>query len=278
MLTLTILIENTSYRDDLLSTKGLSILLEDGDERVLFDTGTDGAFLKNAETLGIPLENIEHVALSHGHFDHAGGIPALCDLFANSAQRPTLTCHPDCFIERYSGKLTGGRPVLIKKLDAGLDEATVRANFVMCDSKEPQHIGSKFLFLGEIPRKPSFKGGGAFGIVKQGENYIDDFLYDDTGIVWKGKEGLVIITGCSHSGICNIVERAQDVTGEKKIAAIVGGLHLRAASIGHVYEVRNFFQRVGIQESYACHCTGKWGKLWLPNNKRITTGDVLQFQ
>lgn len=278
MLTLTVLIENISRRDDLIPAKGLSLLLEDGAERVLLDTGTDGAFLKNAETLGISLKDIEHVALSHGHYDHAGGIPALCELVADQKQLPTLTCHPDCFIERHVGKIAGGSPVLIRKLDAGLNEAAVRANFVMHDSKEPQKIGSKFLFLGEIPRNPAFKGGGSFGIAKHNGNFTNDFLYDDTGIVWKGREGLVIITGCSHSGICNIIERAQKLTGEKRIAAIVGGLHLRTAPIPQLYQIRKFFQHTGVQRSYACHCTGKWGTFWIPKNTPITTGDVLKFQ
>ncbi|SIN78971.1 MBL fold metallo-hydrolase [Halodesulfovibrio marinisediminis] len=278
MLTLTVLIENISLRDNLIPTKGLSILLEDGDERLLLDTGTDGAFLKNAKALGISLNDIDQIALSHGHYDHAGGIPALCELFADRAQQPTLTCHPDCFIERHLGKLTGGQPVLVRKLDAGLDEGTVRKCFNVYETKEPQPIGSKFLFLGEIPRNSNFKGCGAFGIAKHEGKFVDDFLYDDTGIVWKGQDGLVIITGCSHSGICNIIERAQEVTGEKRIAAIVGGLHLHAASIPHLYQIRRFFKQVGVQRSHACHCTGKWGALWLPDNKPITTGDVLTFK
>lgn len=278
MLTLTVLIENNSLRDDLIPTKGLSILLEDNDERLLLDTGTDGAFLKNAKALGISIKDIDQIALSHGHYDHAGGIPALFELFADRNLQPTLTCHPDCFVERYLGKITGGHPVFIKKLDAGLNELVVRKHFKLNTTKEPQQIGSKFLFLGEIPRNPKFKGGGAFGIAKQQGKFVEDFLYDDSGVVWQGQKGLVIITGCSHSGICNIITRAQEVTGEKRIAAIIGGLHLRTASIPHLYEVRRFFKQVGVRHSHACHCTGKWGSLWLPNNKPIKTGDVLTFE
>jgi len=278
MFTLTVLIENISKRDDLIPAKGLSILLEDGEKRVLLDTGTGGDFLKNARTLGIQLDTIDQVVLSHGHYDHAGGIPALGELVSAQHHRPTLTCHPDCFIERHFGRITNGKPLCIRKLDAGLHEDEIRETFIVQDSKEPVLIEDKFLFLGEIPRSPNFKGGGAFGIARHDGAYVDDFLYDDTGIVWKGRDGLVIITGCSHSGICNVITRAQEVTGEKRIAAIVGGLHLHAAPVSQLMQIRNFFNKVKVQRSFACHCTGKWGAAWLPRNTAITTGDVLTFE
>lgn len=278
MLTLTVLIENNSNRDDLIPAKGLSLLLEDGEDKVLLDTGTGSDFLRNAETLGIQLSNIDHVVLSHGHYDHAGGIPALGNLVSSRQNRPTLTCHPDCFIERHVGKITNGKPVCIRKLDAGLNEHDVREKFLVRESKDPLLIENKFLFLGEIPRNSHFKGGGAFGIARHNGRFVEDFLYDDTGVVWKGKDGLVIITGCSHSGICNIITRAQEVTGEKRIAAIVGGLHLRTAPIPQLYQIRNFFKKAKVQKSFACHCTGRWGRLWLPNNTAIATGDTLTFE
>lgn len=278
MLTITVLVENISHRNDLIPSKALSLLLEDGDEKLLLDTGADAAFLKNAETLGIQLENIKQVALSHGHYDHAGGIPALMKVHEGQKERPILTCHPDCFIERYVGKrIKGAHPILLRKLDAGLEENKVRKHFIVQDSKEPQRIGTKFLFLGEISRSPEFLGGGAFGIAKHGTRFVDDYLRDDTAIVWKGAEGLVIITGCSHSGICNIIQKAQEVIGEKRIAGIVGGLHLRAAGIPHLFQIRNFFKNTGVARSHACHCTGSLGGLWLPNNVPVTTGDIIIF-
>lgn len=277
MLELTVLVENKSRRDDLVSANGLSFLLEDGDERILFDTGPDASFLANAGTLGVALESISNVVLSHGHYDHAGGIPALASVLEKAEVRPNLICHPDWTVERYVGTAVAGRQMNFKKLDAGLDTVSIRNSFNLIESKEPYKIGSRFTFLGEIPRSKRFKGGGPFGVVKEGATYKDDYLYDDTGIVWEGEEGLVIITGCSHSGICNVIERAQAVTGVKDIAAIVGGLHLRTASVAHLYEVRRFFTKMNVKRSFACHCTGKWGAAWLPDNQAIYTGSKVTF-
>lgn len=278
MLKITVLVENISRSEELLPAKGLSLLLEDDNDRILFDTGPDGIFLENAEKLGCSLHDIPHVVLSHGHYDHAGGIPALSALLERSGVRPNLYCHPDWSIERYIGVSAVGKRMNFRKLDAGLDVDAVRAGFNLIESKEPYKIGSKFTFLGEIPRSEKFRGGGAFGVVKNGDTYSDDLIYDDTAVVWEGKEGLVIITGCSHSGICNVIEKAQAVTGVSTISAIVGGLHLHSASVMHVREVNKFFKEVGVQSSYACHCTGRWGAAWLPNNHPVSTGSRLEFR
>ena len=277
MLELTVLVENKSGRDDLFPANGLSFLFEDGDERILFDTGPDETFLTNAKILGVSLEDITNVVLSHGHYDHAGGIPALASFLEKAEVRPNLICHPDWMVERYVGTSVVGKQMNFKKLDAGLDMASVSSCFNLIESREPYKIGSRFTFLGEIPRSKKFKGGGPFGVVKDGDTYKDDYLYDDTGIVWEGEEGLVIITGCSHSGICNVIEKAQAVTGVKNIAAIVGGLHLRTASVAHLYEVRSFLKKMNVKRSFACHCTGKWGIAWLPDNQTICTGSKITF-
>ena len=214
---------------------GLSYVV-DFDSRVLFDTGQSDLFLSNAAIMQVDLQAIETVALSHGHYDHGNGLKYL--------NGKTLVCHPDVFLNRFSGKQ-------LKYAGINIDKQKVIKNFDLRMSKEPYWLSDKMLFLGEIPRKFGFEKSETHFYLKSGES---DLLLDDSAIVVKMNQGLFVISGCSHSGICNIIEYAKEVTNEDRVFGVIGGFHLKHNN-RQTKETVKYFKQNNIQIVMPSHCT-----------------------
>lgn len=231
---LTVLNDNTAGRR-CSAEFGLSFLLEE-DKKVLFDLGPSDVFIRNAKILGISLEDIDCIVLSHGHWDHGNGLKYI--------KNKKLICHPDCFIERYikTDDASIGLPLT-------LEEA--KENFELILTKGPYKISQNIVFLGEIPRKSSFESTKT-PFYKDGKK--DDFVMDDSAIAITSQKGLIIITGCSHAGICNIAEYAKEVTGLRKIFAVIGGFHLKYAD-KITDKTIEYFKKEKIEKIYPSHCT-----------------------
>lgn len=276
-LQITVLFENTkdnaphANRTKLQAGFGLSLLLDDGDTRLVFDTGPGPQYLQNAVYLNENMQNISHVVLSHGHYDHAGGLP---HLRGTTKQQCSLICHPAVFTKRYAGFRLGNKILCGKALHANLDRAQLESDFSLCCSSTPQAIGRRFIFAGEIPRSRPTK---ACGLLKKNNIYTPDYVQDDSALLWQGPKGLVVITGCAHSGICEIIQYAQKITGGSNIVAVVGGFHLRYASLVALYKIQKFFNQKNIEHVYGCHCTGPWGRLWIPHAQNLRTGQRIML-
>jgi len=254
-LSLTVLVDNTAPTDsDLRGEEGLSFLLETGGKKILFDTGLSGLFLMNAEKMGIGLRDLDFLVLSHGHRDHTGGLATLARHLAGTAPDgkppgvPRLIAHPRCFWQKEkNGKENGSE----------MGEAEVRRHFPVDLYAEPLWITDDLVFLGEIPRRFAFeKGEPAKRIVRRPDGTIEpDDLLDDTALAFRSAEGIVIITGCSHAGICNITEYARGVCGERKVAGIIGGLHLLSPDTKQLAKTGKYLNRLHINALRTCHCT-----------------------
>lgn len=269
---LTVLVDNNTLIDRyFLGEPGLCYLIEEGGRKILFDSGYSDVFIRNAHKMKIRLTDIDAVVISHGHSDHTGGLPHLMTMFTEeelegrSVSRPELICHPDTFMTKLTREgYDIGSPVKEDKLSM---------HFSMRLTRDPLWITESLVFLGEVPRLNSFESQRPIG--------RDDYVMDDSAIAWKSDAGLVIITGCSHSGICNIAERAKAVCGEDRIRAIIGGFHLLNPSKEQLEGTLQCLAESKPEKVYAGHCTDLKSKLALAkhlNIKEVGVGLILNYE
>jgi 7,8-dihydropterin-6-yl-methyl-4-(beta-D-ribofuranosyl)aminobenzene 5'-phosphate synthase len=170
---------------------------------------------------------------------------------------PDLIAHSRCFYPRPKSPLPN--------IGSFLSEADVRRQFKVNLSDKPLWITEDLVFLGEIPRKFSFEwtDPGTRKIALPEGSMEPDLLLDDSAISFHSDEGLVIMTGCSHAGICNITEYAREVCGELKVVDIIGGLHLLSPGPERIKETGTYLRNLHLKDLHACHCTSLLAKLAL---------------
>lgn len=238
---LTVLADNYSYiNKKLCGEPGFSLYIEDEDEKILFDTGYSDLFLRNAEKLGIDLSEVTKVVFSHGHDDHTGGLTALIPVLKKGV---TIITHPETFSEKLRGDTQIGSIYRAEDLSE---------KFEMSLSKTPQKVSNNITFLGEIPSLSSFEMRKQFDMKVSERGLVPDFVDEDSAIVYEKENGIYIITGCSHAGICNICSYAMELFN-KRIIAVFGGLHLKTVD-DRLSKTIDFFKKMGIKELYPCHC------------------------
>lgn len=261
-LTIKVLLENRhgiGVAKSLQAKAGLSLLIQDGLTTILFDTGPDSSFLQNAAQMGLDLSSLTATVLSHGHYDHCGGVEWLPD---NSR----IICHPQIANERHSAVKFFGYTKKIKKLSLDIDYSRHRMEY----SSTPLHISDRFMWSGKI----AMAEPKAYGVIS-GQHTTLDYVTDEGVLIYKSDRGLVIITGCGHRGIINIVRYCQKITGINHIHALLGGFHLRCASPHVLWQVRKFIDQQKPEKIMGCHCTGIWGRLWLSKVMAPATGDTI---
>lgn len=264
MLKMTVLVENRLSPRAVAGIRpraGLSILLDDGDRRILFDTGPDDTFIHNARLMQEPLSNLDAVILSHGHYDHCGGTSGL---YAGTR----IVCHPGIAQERYACIRLPARAIPLRKLSLPLDFS--RLDLVA--DKNPRQLGTRFVWTGEIPVKQPV----VYGLTDVNAG-TPDYICDEGALIWRSSRGLVIITGCGHRGLENIVRHCIAITQETRLYALIGGFHLRAASPLKLINLKRFLRSVAPDIIMGCHCTGPWGRLWLRDKYALSCGDVFTF-
>lgn len=260
-ITISVLLENrlhSSAKKLLHAKAGLSLFIQDENDSILFDTGPDDSFRHNAALMGIDLTNLTAAVLSHGHYDHCGGVPWL-------PEKCRIICHPLVTSERYSAIRFSGYTARIKKLSLNNDYSRYHMEY----SSTPLRIGERFMWSGEIPvARPH-----AYGVIG-GKNSTVDYVKDEGVLIYKSDRGLVIFIGCGHRGLSDIVRHCQRITGINHVHALFGGFHLRSASPRKLWAIRQFLHDLKPDKIMGCHCTGKWGNLWLPEAITPSTGDV----
>jgi 7,8-dihydropterin-6-yl-methyl-4-(beta-D-ribofuranosyl)aminobenzene 5'-phosphate synthase len=281
VLTLTVLVDNTTLTDlDFCGEAGLSFFIETTGKKILFDTGLSGLFLTNAAMMGICLRDLDYLILSHGHIDHTGGLAALTRPLTGPIpegspfRMPKLIAHPRCFYPKEKLPLQNNGSIL--------DEAEVRRQFPVNLSREPVWITEDLVFLGEIPRKFAFEhtDPGKRRIYLPDGRMEPDHLLDDSALAFRSGAGLVIITGCSHAGICNITEYARNVCAESRVVDIIGGLHLLKPSEEQMQETIFYLREIGLVALHACHCTSLESKISLSGScpiQEVGTGMKLEW-
>ncbi len=249
---LTVLSDNNTLIDRyLLGEPGFSCLVEAEGKRFLLDTGYFGVFARNAELMGLSWRDVDGVILSHCHDDHTKGLSA----FFTEGPRPLLVAHPDLFRRLEAHGLYIGCPYSRAKLERYFDLRL---------SAEPLALTENLFYLGAIPR---IFPGQEDQALRQGEKGPDR-TPDDTALAYRGREGVYVITGCSHSGISNILEQAKKVTGMSRVMGVIGGFHLRELDDRSMWAIE-YLKREDIPHLYPCHCTALSVKVAMGNEMHI---------
>ena len=257
---LTVLVDNNTLIDRyFLAEPGLSLLIEDKDTQVLFDTGYSDLFLRNAEKMGKDLSRLDYLVISHSHLDHTWGLDPFIRYLTELAiedrphTRPELVGHPGIFTSAGMDKIPEFGSLMAR-------DKTAR-HLPLKLSREPVWLSERLVFLGEIPRENEFEGNTAFGH-KEGEE-APDLVADDSALAYRTDQGLVVITGCAHAGICNTITYAQKVCEEERIADVIGGFHLLDPPMVQIKMTVDFFRRISPSAVHACHCTDLNSKIAL---------------
>lgn len=265
---LTVLLDNNTFIDRYFyGEPGVSYLVEEKNIKILFDVGYSDAFIKNAQKMNISLFDVDFIVLSHGHIDHTGGLEPLVKYYLETAiekiphKTPTIIAHPLAFATKKMEDF--------EDIGSLMPENKLSFHFKLNTSKAPLWLSDDLVFLGEIPRKNDFEAQKPMG--KRVINNVteEDDLSDDSAMVYKSLQGLIIITGCSHSGICNIVEYAKTVCREKRIVDIIGGFHLLQPGDVQLQKTLEYMKQLKPAAVHACHCTDLKSKIALSGIVRL---------
>jgi 7,8-dihydropterin-6-yl-methyl-4-(beta-D-ribofuranosyl)aminobenzene 5'-phosphate synthase len=251
---ITVLCENTVQGLGLLGEHGFSAFIETPGQNILFDTGQGFSIIQNALRLQKDLRSVSKVVLSHGHLDHVGGLLA----FLAVKGACTVAAHPDIFNERFWLMPAGEgdeKPVSIGMPWPRAYLTTRGAKFEWY--KEFSEVAPNVFVTGEVPRKTLFElGSPKFVVDREGGWTLDPFS-DDFSMVLKTSQGLVVVLGCAHAGIVNILNHAVERTGVNRIYAVLGGTHLGLSPEPQFDPTLQALKDFDIQILAVSHCTGQ---------------------
>jgi len=247
---LKVLSENTAASEDFGCEHGLSLYAETNQHRLLFDTGASGLFAENAEKLGVNLSAVDIAVLSHGHYDHGGGLKT----FLGKNERAKVYVQERAFEPHYSNRAGGIKAYI------GLELALLpNERFVFCGQR--QKIDGELDLFSEVREITPVPSGNAELYRKAGEAFLpDDFAHEQNLVIWQNKRA-VLIAGCAHRGILNIVRQFASDHGRFP-DLVIGGFHLHSRGSGKTEfpEAVDALARELLQtgaQYYTCHCTGQ---------------------
>lgn len=252
MIKIRLLSENYARRRNMMAEHGLAIWIEKDNKKILFDTGQSNIFSLNAEQAGVDISKADMAVLSHGHYDHTGGVPEFCRI-NNCAP---VYIHPGAFQERYYGQGIAARNIGIPWSKQGIGEADIFSGRLII-SKGPLNINGSIVISGEIPSTVPFEDVPQNFYIEDGNgNLSRDMIIDEQMLLVKGSAGVYIFVGCSHAGIINCIKYAQKLCPNEKIAGVIGGMHLEGASDIRLQMTIQHFLDFDIQTVIPLHCTG----------------------
>ena len=245
---ITILVDN--YAEKGLSAEhGLSLWIEAGSRRILLDTGQGGALAPNAEKLGIDLSMTDSLVLSHGHYDHTGGV----SWAIRNASEMEVFCHPAAVLPRYGMREGQSKPL-------GMTGESLWALESLFSRRNHWIQGVRVLFpgiglTGYIPRQTDYEDtGGAFFL--DPELSRPDPIDDDLALWINTPEGLIVCVGCCHAGLINTLNHALLQSGASKLKAVIGGYHLLNADGRRLERTVADLKVLSPELIVPCHCTG----------------------
>jgi 7,8-dihydropterin-6-yl-methyl-4-(beta-D-ribofuranosyl)aminobenzene 5'-phosphate synthase len=243
---ITVLIDNKTSRADLNAEHGLSLWIEYGEKRILFDTGQSDTLIRNAEKLGIDLAQTDAIVISHGHYDHTGGLSAVLDI----AAKAKIYLHPAAIERKFSRKTSEVKSI-------GMSDSAkkaIKGRHVIWTAT-PAQLFPGMAVTGQVPRTNNFENvGGAF-FLDENHQKADELL-DDQALFIESARGLIVVLGCAHAGVVNTLNYAAELTSQSHVYAIIGGTHLLNAFPDRIERTIKEIQRYEAQQVCPAHCTG----------------------
>lgn len=228
---------------------GLSLWIETAGHKILFDTGRGEAMLHNAETLGIDLGQADSIVLSHGHYDHTGNVAQAL----SRARRARLYLHQDALLSRFS---IHDMPKQIGMSEAAQEAVRALSHLRRIWVSLPTELSESVMLTGPVPRLSEYEDtGGPFFLDEAGK--LTDVIADDLSFWVRTRAGLVVCLGCCHAGIINTLRYAVEISGEPRILAVIGGMHLSHTSPDRLDRTVEALKAYGVSYLCPCHCTGE---------------------
>lgn len=258
---LKVLVDNNTFIDQYyFGEPAWCCYIEDEGRKILLDTGYSDIFLKNADLMGIDLSGLSTLVISHGHNDHTWGMPYLFDRFDTSEL--LVIAAPDCFA-----------PKRFENMDIGshFSEALIAEKAHLLITDIPYDITENLVFLGSIPDIFDFEKRLVIGEKQIGGRWVEDTNTEDSALALKTDKGLIIITACSHSGICNITEYAKEVCGDERIRGIIGGFHLFDVD-QKLEKTTEYLAAQNPEFIYPAHCVSLAAKIYM--SRSLPVGEV----
>lgn len=255
---MTIVVDNKGD-GELVTEHGYCLHIRTPEGNVLLDTGQKDALLPNCEALGIDLANVSALVLSHGHYDHTGGVAEVI----RRNREVEVYLHAAAFHPRYS--LDGEKPNIVKMplkaMEAVMQHDDLRVHWLTRPLSPMTGVG----ITGPVSRTCEFEDtGGQFFLDPAGREV--DSIKDDVSVWLHGSEGLVVCLGCCHAGLINTLDYITSRTGEKRIATIIGGMHLLHAGTERLEKTVEGLKNFEIGRIVACHCSGDEAVKYLSEN------------
>ena len=261
-----VLVENRTSSPDLACEHGLSLFLETNKHKILFDMGGSTAFLENAKKMGVDLSLVDIAILSHGHSDHGGGLPAFLDF----NKRAKIYIHEKAAEGHYARRSN-------EKIAAiGISPQVIEGPKVVC-TKGDWQVDDGILLFSTVEKRRLCSTANDVLLAKQDDEYVKDSFEHEQNLLLTENGKKILVTGCAHRGIVNIMERAMELAGGP-LDVVIGGFHLSNPSTGvceaettiaGVAEYLNSFPT----KYYTFHCTG----LEAYKKLKVLLGDKISY-
>ncbi|MCR1950809.1 MBL fold metallo-hydrolase [Clostridium sp. DSM 100503] len=275
VMVITTLVENTSVSKEFKCKHGLSLYIKTDKHNILFDLGSNGLFIENAIKLNIDISDVDIVIISHGHKDHGGALK----LFLQHNSKAKIYIHKDAFNKYYTSVLGA------LKFYVGLDDR-LQFNERIVFTENIFEVDESLCLFSNVPKKyETASSNNSLFIKIDGKYYKDDFTHEQNLLI-KENDKYILIAGCAHKGIVNIVEKAEEIMASN-ISTVISGFHLfnpvnkKSESLEFI---SNIVKCLNNKDTvfYTCHCTGNKAFNILKENLRdkimhLSTGQVIEI-